>query len=623
LVAIFVQVLHFPFEGSILSISSRPLSKFYFLFRQISIVMDKNDKIPVTVYQIDLIPFEEPGFDFVVDEMIRTSKGRGLDFGEHRLELEPGIKHRIRLYFNSLKYDPKWKPFLSGIVPDGTKVTIARNTINSFICFIQLGTNIYAVAAGRGSLIAERYSELNFGLSLLVRLVPKESRVIRQIQDRGVSGIILGQTKHYRGEQRIADENQFGKIFKEVKAELSRGTLGKTFGFPEAELSRKSSGLFKSSFKLGKAINFPKLLDLVGRFDNILKMKAGYELNKVQLIDKRHPRNAALNEKLDEQLMEDVYKACRSGGSPDVDLCHRDFETFMDADSYTLVLNKEQMLEFEHTPTFDSLIFELKRASQYDDSTFELFKQYVLYRRLCAYGDSPTPLTAEPVWDHLNGEVFYEDYSYFKVDGLWYRILPAFIKELNAECQRVIHERWDTKQLDKPYPDLRKTEGWYNKSYISCAQTLVFDKILPDRIEACDILTWDNSSVRLIHVKKGFNNSVRELCSQIILSAKRIEEDIRTGYKGIERLEQMAKKCADQKIAKQNFPSDGLKGRFQNVEHKNIVFCLAVVDINDTERSLHDNVSKFRSNIAKYSLIDMVQQVVGMGFDVKIIQIKR
>lgn len=76
------------------------------------------------------------------------------------------------------------------------------------------------------------------------------------------------------------------------------------------------------------------------------------------------------------------------------------------------------------------------------------------------------------------------------------------------------------------------------------ANTLVFDTVTPENIEACDILKWDDEFVYVIHVKKGFDTSMRDLAAQVSITAKRIRNDRKTDYDYLEVCS--AKRCRDE-----------------------------------------------------------------------------
>ena len=142
--------------------------------------MSDNDRIPVTIYLLDLIPFEEDGFDFVVNEIIKRANEKQHNCKPQQLDIDPPVSHRIRLYSAISKKKPKWLPFLEKVLDKDAPVRTYKNTIISFVCFIQFDYHIYAIAGGLGSDIIERYIAPNFGLDLLVRLLDIDSKVIKK-----------------------------------------------------------------------------------------------------------------------------------------------------------------------------------------------------------------------------------------------------------------------------------------------------------------------------------------------------------------------------------------------------------------------------------------------------------
>ncbi len=126
---------------------------------------------------------------------------------------------------------------------------------------------------------------------------------MRSLQDRGVTGNVLGENRFFRGRQRLTDEDQFGKIYKEINAVLNNRILLRELGFSAADVKRKTSGCWaKSSFLLSKSIAFEKMLNLVDRLNTILAKPPNFSLNSVILIRNRGEKNKELLAKLFEQL---------------------------------------------------------------------------------------------------------------------------------------------------------------------------------------------------------------------------------------------------------------------------------------------------------------------------------
>ncbi|HSZ35329.1 MAG TPA: DUF6119 family protein [Puia sp.] len=592
--------------------------------------MAAKEKIPVMVYQLNLSRFpEEYTFPDVVEEIIKKANKKGDGLTREKLRKKPYQGFEVSIFSSVKRSPPKWSDFIRGSLDPASLLTKCKNTTHSFVCFIGFGGLIFAITGGLGSFSISYYTADDFGLEILVRLFEKNSKVIKSIQDRGVSGIVLGQTKFYRGDQRLSDENQFGKIFKQVNAELNKKILTTTFGFSPLDLSRDVSGcMAKSSFQISKAINFDTLLSLIKRFTVILAEEPKFALNKVQIISRRSPNNTALLNDLAIKFIEDLYQECKKDHpAPDLDFCHKDFEKYLSASDFLIPLADNAKIKLHTPPDLLEIIREIRRHGQYLDDDVDFFKHSLLKRELFTFDENGTRLTQDNIMNHLHGELEFKGSNYFLVDSEWYQILPEFIKELNKECTDILDEIWEDQLIPESF-DISKGEGKFNQQFIGKPGWLVFDTVVPENIECCDMLQYDDVTVNLVHVKKGFNNSIRDLTSQILLAAKRLEDDIKSGFKYIDEVERLTKQSIKsksemiRKLAGQAFPAGGLK-KIMARKHKNISFCLAFVDIAAENRILKNNVQKFQSNIAKYSLIELRQQIRAMGFDFKVIQLNR
>jgi len=588
--------------------------------------MATSNKIAVSIYKIDLDRIE-------IDELanpIQTIANKLDGYTEEDVDMDLPADFIVRIFSTSSDEPPGWRKLIEPILDNSAKLKKCKNLIHSYIAFIQFKEELYALAGGLAWSDIDQHSVQNFGLEILVRLFEKESKVIKSIQERGVTGVVLGQRKFYRADQRLTDEDSFGKIFKEVRAELNKNILVKTFKFPKGSLKREVSGcLAKSSFQITTAIDFTTVLSLVKELSRIFRtMQPKFTLNKVVLIPRRGEFNKELREKLLKKFMDDIYISCKANKRPDVDFCHPEFEKYLTAARFTLIVPGEKSIESTNIFKLDYLIRELKKLkNQYDDQDETYFKFTFLARTIATYDSNGFPLTKGELIDHLHGETMLDGRSYFFIDGEWYRILPEFIQELNEECENVLKEAWDTILLPEVF-DTSQHETHFNLSFLNKQGYYVFDTITPNGIEACDILKENGQNVFLIHVKKGFDNSVRELASQITIAANQIRQDIKSGYNYLKKLQAMTEsKTAKSPISKgwlkQQFPAKGIHSLFEGKNNSNIVFCLAFVDTVDAKRELKGNVAKFDSSIAKYSLMDLGRRLREWGFGYKVIQLRR
>jgi len=589
--------------------------------------MPTNEKMPVAVYQIDLSQFEDTDFGGVVDLIVGKAKS-----DDHNIDYEPivdGLNKEffIRIVSGLRSGPPRWRSYLGQVVEENSALHSYINNAYLFIAFIGYKDYLFAIAGGGGSMIIDRFTNQNFGLEILIRLFERDDQVIKGIQDRGLTGILLGQTKFYRGDQRFSDENQFGKIFQKVQAELNKKILTSTFGFNEKDLTRKVSGcLAKSSFSIGKSVDFITTLELVKRFTIILKQKPKFALNKVELLSKK--KYASLVNELDDFLQQKIYDDWKNTGSSDVDICNKEFEKYLTAARYELTTEDSQIITFDNAPTLGNLIFELIKHSALKSDDLFNFKCSVLWLRIKTFDENGVLLTDNSVLEQMHGEVEYNGNHYFFLDGEWYKIESDFVQDLNKECSFILEKVWDDKLITEIF-DIKKTEHAFNKKFIGRTNWLVFDTITPDNIEPCDLLNYDDNKVVLIHVKKGFDNSVRDLASQILIAAKRIQEDSKNNFSYINKVEKKTLKgkkstsLRSRDLGKQVFPTGGLKQVFQGKKDHDIVFCLAFVDNTSSRGLLKDNITSFNSNIAKFSLMEAHRGIMALGYGFKVIQLSR
>jgi len=497
-----------------------------------------------------------------------------------------------------------------------------------FICFIHNDPEIFVVTGGMGSFQAiDMHVNQHFGLDVLVRIIQKSSPVIKGIGDRGVTGVLLGQSRHFREDQRLSNEDAFGRIYKEVKADLQQRILVRDFRFTPASLSKIKAGcLAKTSFKINKSISFAELINLTTSFTNILNRPPNFALNKVLLIDKRKKQNHALLEELKEHFVQMLYEQHRAGRTFDVDLLNKDYETYFDANTYELELNADDVAVFDDPPSLQEVINELRRYDSLFDADVTGFKHSVLLKNLSAIPEDDDALT-DTVLKQLHGEMAYSGKHYFYVAEDWYEVHPTFIADLNRECESIISECWDDTLITEIFDG--REEGDYNRKFLNQPGWVVLDTVTPEHIELCDLLHHRPDRLCLVHVKQGFDNSLRDLTAQIKIAANRLHEDSRDNYRFVDSVERLARtrsssgSAESRSLGTQTFPPGGLSPLFRGVNTRNIHFCLAVVDTNTTERPLNGSLSAFHSNIAKYFLIQLYREVIALRYDFKIIQVRR
>lgn len=588
--------------------------------------MEENAKIPISFYQISSAFISEDSFDDVIDRFKRFLNTDSRKYEETELTYPRDGEYRVRLFHSAKTAPPKWRSFFSEIVTPGGTILKCQNTTQSFLLFVGYKSRIFAISGGSGSFALTPYISNTFGIDIITRLIEKNSPVIKGLQNRGVTGTLLTQAKNFRTDSRLADENEFGQIYNEVRADLNTKILTSIFGFKKSELKRKVSGcLAKTSFKLNKSLDFKSFLRVVANLDSLLDKPANFTINSVERISKKS--SITLIGKLEESLIGTLYEKYLNSEEPDFDFVHQDIDKYLQAANYKLFFSGG-VIEFDEAPSFSEIQESLAAEGVLMVEDAYQFKYSLLDVRLVTNDENGNQLTEGSILSHIHGEIYYEGQNFFRLDNEWYRIGPKFIQDLNDELSLVLEQHLDSSIIAQPF-DINQDEGKFNLSFVGLPGIIVLDTITPECIELCDILKHGGDSMYLIHVKKGFNNMFRDLAGQIRLAAKRIQHDRKSGYEYLSKVEKWVKGLKNSRsdskriLGEQEFPNGGFVELFKSYRDINICFCLAFVDTSDSMRTLENDLQSFKSNIAKYSLLELISQIKAMGFDFKILQLKR
>jgi len=549
------------------------------------------------------------------------------DYRLQKLKSDFMTNHDFRLFYKRWASPVKWKEFLTVIVESDEAILKNQNSYNEgYILLIKKKdkSDIYAITGGFGHIQLQNFCNYQFGLDIISRLIKTNDKVLRAAKERNFVGGVLGSVKYFRGEYNLNENESFGSFYQELKATLNNTVLKDTFKFSEDELKSGNLCEAKSSFALKKSITLEKTLVIIEALETILKQEATVDLNLIRKLDKSEN---ALIESLNNEIVKFLFKQYQGGESGiNFEICNKDFDKFYDCRYYQISyrLNKKaEGVTIPDVSNFDIiclLIADKEKILLPRD--FESFLESIMISGLDENG---VVITWGGIFDHLSAEMIFQFKSYFLVNKEWYVIKPEFVKQLDQQSQDFIKEN-EIKDLIRGWKSNSESENVFNGNHIGDPNTLVFDKICPENIEVCDILKWDDDHVYFIHVKKGFDNEMRNLCRQVQVAARRIVQDLRsdksflkTHYTTLKMINASATYFINARNQLATFSEENYLDIFKT---RKPVFVLAVLDDVKMIRSLSE-VSRFDSNIAKFCLNELVKDMRGLGMDFKISQIQK
>lgn len=590
----------------------------------------------ISVYCIEKGLFDKLTSEEIIENIVNDYNNKVLkkeQFHEQPLneDFHPeGFK--INIYYSQKQRDPKWKGFLEPALKKDAKLLNGKNHDISYVAFIYNAKYTFAVSGGQGNFMVQDYCNPHFGIDIISRLISENSRVIKALNERGLTGAILASTKYFRFDYRLSDEDEFGKLYKQIKADLDVTILSEKLGFSKEEIRKNIGCVAKSTFQINKSLDMASLLRVLDKLSNLLDEKPNFTLNKAKLISRRGESNKALISKLESNLYQLLYdKFIANDCFINFDICHPEFEEFFKASSFNVFINNSQKPIFEipldELRNFSFLFDTIKRCKidpNNSQKVIDLFKKV----KIKSFSDSNAVLTEALLFKHLHGELRIDNKTYFLVDGEWYQIDTGFIENLNRECETVVTDLLTPKLLEEKWTDDIKDENGYNQKYFNKSNFMVLDKVLAENIEVCDLLKFDDSYTYLIHVKQGFKNTIRELTSQTYIAARAVKE-VRSSsdYSLIEQLyDSLASKSQRKTSYSSKLTTQAKrisKEKFISLfRDREVVLCLAVYDTATTEREILD-MSRFDSNIAKFSIVELNRKMKVLDMPLKIVQIKR
>ena len=431
-----------------------------------------------------------------------------------------------KLYvFSTPEKNPKWIDFLSEIVVNEDDLVDLEAKYSSFILFVYSEIRIYAITKGYfGRYILEELMDRFFGLEVLSRLVNKSETEIRQIEERGVFGEVLGAERYFRENYNLSYEDDFGKIYKKMLASIKEENFEKLGIVKKRDDIRKVSVNGSSSIEMSTNFDYNELLQRILKIEELLELE-GVEFNQFYRLSMSEL--SAIRNNLNEELIKMAYDSYILDES--IDFYHPEVFEYMRSIEARFNVDGDYIeIPFAYSIGFTSIISQLVEEDKIDSSTETTFVDSL---RNCSGGYKVTEdgafLNEVSLDKWIGGEVEFDGNKFFKIDNDWYRYRDGFDDYLNTYFSEFNFDAitpdytlapWNLGEVPK--------EGDYNVEYKNVDNFIVADTKFLNQIEICDLIRISDDTVYLYHVKKGLGRDMRVLSNQIVNAARIIKSAI-------------------------------------------------------------------------------------------------
>lgn len=464
--------------------------------------------------------------------------------------------------------------------------------------------NIYAITFGNLSyFVIQNYIDTSFGLNILSRIIDPNSNIVKSSKGQNVVGSTQGQLSIYRQLHSLSDIEDFGRIFQELNAIIRKDVL-EQFGIKTEKDFKNCCA--KASFQIKTSVTCDKIEKYIDGCEYANTLTA-QPINSSRQLDKR--KDKELIDRLTKTKVQKLWLELQQ--QEKIDVCHKDFDKYINAESYKCKYKKEEVeISFGDSLSDIIKLFDIK---------YEDFESFLKMGQIISYSEDSKILTQDFIFNHLFLEHEEENsgvnQKYFILNGKIYKLQESFIESLNNKIKNYGHKNlFIIEPLLKQWQK-DKTETEFNESFEQENNTIVIHPYKYKNIELCDLIKYDENELYLYFIKDEFKSTIRELSYQVYNTAKIIENDSNSNFEFLKNFYDAFKSNYPDKIKID-------KSEFINLFiAKSIRYVFAFRDKNN--QKLYEKPEQFSSNIAKFALIDLVQKMnsIDMG-SLKIEQIE-
>lgn len=525
-----------------------------------------------------------------------------------------------KLYTRAAETIPEWGKVLDSLV---TNLGSINNVNHSYVLFLEVNGEKFAITGGTGYLVLEKYKKYNFGLELLSRLIGENDNYIKRINDRFFTGNKIGSDFQYIGNVTLNSERDFNNFFREIYLALPRDIIQDKLGIEITTKKKDYRFLAKDSIKIGKAITLQELDMLLISIVNLLKSEQTYSINPFSEVNKNDP----IIDNLDELFVTSFISYLGSSNRPN------DFNIipfYQTLDQHSIQIKGTEIKETYHSEK-DIIDFFITHIDTDKDipTLIKIIEEDILLK---GYIENEE-ITSVSLYKHFDCKVIFKNKTYWLMEGNWFLLERSFLEEVNKKFLEKITNIFDLNfNLNNIKTWAEQSEGDFNFQHNSVNNTYVLDKILVNNIEICDILIEVQDKIYFVHVKDGLDGDVRMLVAQIEFAMRTIREGtIYNKRTLINYYNSISNKVSAQKTngdkTEQAISASRFIKRFPDQEsfisllkskEKVFVFAYRPLDSHNFK-----NPSTITSTAAKLSMINLTETAKEYDYELKFLKISR
>lgn len=503
------------------------------------------------------------------------------------------------LVFKTYHY-PTWYGMIGNIIEEDIDLS---NTHISYILSYLKDDNIFLLTGGLGSNYISEYTQKNYGLYLLPKIMKENSPAIKSVLENRMSGNRLSSKHSNRNVTTINIENDMSSIFRELSLEIDKEMI-ELLGI-EIDENKKIKNLnliAKDSFVIRKSISIENLIVVLNKLIDIEKNDDNFSLGYFIDAKKNGYSYKILNELFIQYLMYGIGENFILVGDEYSEYC-------FGGNLYVVQDNEQNTIYQSDIPITINDLYKNCLPEPITKTSIERLLKY----SLVVYNDKEIILYPTKIKQCMQGYIENENKQpFFLFNDKWLMFDNNFIDNLDREFKNNYAQMI---KIDKKLRDILSnddtslTEDAYNKTFKESTEIILAHTILSNNIELADLIYFDEENLYLIHNKLKFQgNGARDVLNQILTSAEFINHYLMEKKSLLEKYyEDILEKYPNNKI------KDISKDEFIDLFSKTNVYYVAGF--------MHNLSDSTDSNYAKYITIDTNKKLNEKGYQLLLFNI--
>lgn len=503
------------------------------------------------------------------------------------------------LVFKTYHY-PTWYGMIGNIIEEDIDLS---NTHISYILSYLKDDNIFLLTGGLGSNYISEYTQKNYGLYLLPKIMKENSPAIKSVLENRMSGNRLSSKHSNRNVTTINIENDMSSIFRELSLEIDKEMI-ELLGI-EIDENKKIKNLnliAKDSFVIRKSISIENLIVVLNKLIDIEKNDDNFSLGYFIDAKKNGYSYKILNELFIQYLMHGIGENFILVGDEYSEYC-------FGGNLYVVQDNEQNTIYQSDIPITINDLYKNCLPEPITKTSIERLLKY----SLVVYNDKEIILYPTKIKQCMQGYIENENKQpFFLFNDKWLMFDNNFIDNLDREFKNNYAQMI---KIDKKLRDILSndntslTEDAYNKTFKESTEIILAHTILSNNIELADLIYFDEENLYLIHNKLKFQgNGARDVLNQILTSAEFINHYLMEKKSLLEKYyEDILEKYPNNKI------KDISKDEFIDLFSKTNVYYVAGF--------MHNLSDSTYSNYAKYITIDTNKKLNEKGYQLLLFNI--